>query len=42
MTLPPLVLTSGWASGINAYDVISVMGLLGLARVTSRRASADV
>ncbi len=25
----PLVLTSGWASGINAYAVIVVMGLLG-------------
>ncbi len=27
--LLPLVLTSGWASGINAYGVIVVMGLLG-------------
>lgn len=27
--LLPLVLTSGWASGINAYAVIVVMGLLG-------------
>jgi Domain of unknown function (DUF4126) len=27
--LAPLVLTSGWASGINAYAVILVMGLLG-------------
>jgi hypothetical protein len=27
--LAPLVLTSGWASGINAYAVIVVMGLLG-------------
>jgi hypothetical protein len=25
----PLVLTSGWASGVNAYAVIVVMGLLG-------------
>lgn len=29
MDLAPLVLTSGWASGINAYAVIVVMGLLG-------------
>ena len=27
--LMPLVLTSGWASGINAYAVIVMMGLLG-------------
>jgi len=27
--LMPLVLTSGWASGINAYAVIVLMGLLG-------------
>jgi hypothetical protein len=25
----PLVLTSGWASGINAYGVVAVMGVLG-------------
>ncbi len=29
MELLPLVLTSGWASGINAYAVVFVMGLLG-------------
>lgn len=29
MDLLPLVLTSGWASGINAYAVIVLMGLLG-------------
>ena len=27
--LLPLVLTSGWASGINAYAVITMLGLLG-------------
>jgi hypothetical protein len=27
--LTPLVLTSGWASGINAYAVVVIMGLLG-------------
>jgi hypothetical protein len=25
----PLVLTSGWASGINAYGVVAIMGILG-------------
>ena len=29
MELLPLVLTSGWASGINAYAVITMLGLLG-------------
>ena len=29
MDLTPLVLTSGWASGINAYAVVVIMGLLG-------------
>lgn len=29
VNLLPLVLTSGWASGINAYGVLAVMGLLG-------------
>ncbi len=29
MDLLPLVLTSGWASGINAYAVVVLMGLLG-------------
>ena len=29
MDLLPLVLTSGWASGINAYAVIVMLGLLG-------------
>jgi Domain of unknown function (DUF4126) len=29
VNLLPLVLTSGWASGVNAYGVIAVMGLLG-------------
>ncbi|MBA3265802.1 MAG: DUF4126 domain-containing protein [Nocardioidaceae bacterium] len=29
MELLPLVLTSGWASGINAYAVVFVMGILG-------------
>lgn len=29
MELLPLVLTSGWASGINAYAVVFVMGMLG-------------
>ncbi len=29
MDLLPLVLTSGWASGINAYAVIAMLGLLG-------------
>jgi hypothetical protein len=29
VNLLPLVLTSGWASGVNAYAVIAVMGLLG-------------
>ena len=29
MNLLPLVLTSGWASGVNAYGVVAVMGLLG-------------
>lgn len=29
MDVLPLVLTSGWASGINAYGVIATMGLLG-------------
>ncbi len=29
MNLLPLVLTSGWASGINAYGVIALMGILG-------------
>lgn len=29
MNLLPLVLTSGWGSGVNAYAVIAVMGLLG-------------
>jgi Domain of unknown function (DUF4126) len=29
VNLLPLVLTSGWASGINAYGVVAVMGLLG-------------
>jgi Domain of unknown function (DUF4126) len=29
VTLLPLVLTSGWASGVNAYGVVAVMGLLG-------------
>ena len=25
----PLVFTSGWASGINAYAVVALLGLLG-------------
>jgi hypothetical protein len=29
VNLLPLVLTSGWASGVNAYAVVAVMGLLG-------------
>jgi len=29
MEILPLVLTSGWASGINAYGVVAVMGILG-------------
>jgi hypothetical protein len=29
VVLLPLVLTSGWASGINAYAVITMLGLLG-------------
>ncbi|MFC1416819.1 DUF4126 domain-containing protein [Streptacidiphilus cavernicola] len=29
MSLLPLVFTSGWASGINAYAVVLLMGLLG-------------
>lgn len=29
MDLLPLVLTSGWASGVNAYAVVALMGLLG-------------
>jgi hypothetical protein len=29
VNLLPLVLTSGWASGVNAYGVVAVMGLLG-------------
>ncbi|MDX6365751.1 MAG: hypothetical protein QOK30_827 [Nocardioidaceae bacterium] len=29
MNLLALVLTSGWASGVNAYGVVAVMGLLG-------------
>jgi hypothetical protein len=29
MEILPLVLTSGWASGINAYGVVAVMGVLG-------------
>ncbi|MGI8888014.1 MAG: DUF4126 domain-containing protein [Nocardioidaceae bacterium] len=29
MEIWPLVLTSGWASGINAYGVVFVMGLMG-------------
>ncbi len=29
VNLLPLVLTSGWASGINAYGVVAVMGILG-------------
>lgn len=29
MSLVPLVFTSGWASGINAYAVVLLMGLLG-------------
>ncbi|MBA2445443.1 MAG: DUF4126 domain-containing protein [Nocardioidaceae bacterium] len=29
MELLPLVLTSGWASGINAYAVVFVMGMIG-------------
>ena len=29
MSLIPLVFTSGWASGINAYAVVLIMGLLG-------------
>jgi hypothetical protein len=27
--LLPVVLTSGWASGINAYPVVLVLGLIG-------------
>jgi hypothetical protein len=29
VNLLPLVLTSGWASGVNAYAVVAVMGLVG-------------
>ena len=29
MELLPVVLTSGWASGINAYLVVLVLGLIG-------------
>ncbi|MFI9272456.1 DUF4126 domain-containing protein [Kitasatospora sp. NPDC052896] len=29
MTIVPLIFTSGWASGINAYAVVLILGLLG-------------
>lgn len=29
MGLLPLVFTTGWASGVNAYGVVLAMGLLG-------------
>ncbi|WP_030807616.1 DUF4126 domain-containing protein [Streptomyces sp. NRRL S-337] len=34
MSVLPLVFTSGWASGINAYAVVLLLGLLGTAGVT--------
>ncbi|MGW1839780.1 DUF4126 domain-containing protein [Streptomyces sp. BBFR2] len=34
MSVLPLVFTSGWASGINAYAVVLLLGLLGAAGVT--------
>lgn len=34
MSVLPLVFTSGWASGINAYAVVLLMGLMGSAGIT--------
>ncbi|MFJ6460910.1 DUF4126 domain-containing protein [Streptomyces sp. NPDC091387] len=34
MSVLPLVFTSGWASGINAYAVVLLLGVLGAAGVT--------
>jgi hypothetical protein len=34
MSVLPLVFTSGWASGINAYAVVLVLGVMGAAGVT--------
>ncbi|MEV5507052.1 DUF4126 domain-containing protein [Streptomyces orinoci] len=36
MSVLPLVFTSGWASGINAYAVVLLLGLLGRAGVTDQ------
>ncbi|MFJ9419545.1 DUF4126 domain-containing protein [Streptomyces sp. NPDC101227] len=40
MSVLPLVFTSGWASGINAYAVVLLLGLLGATGVTDDVPSA--
>ncbi|MFB6441840.1 DUF4126 domain-containing protein [Streptomyces sp. NPDC056411] len=40
MSVLPLVFTSGWASGINAYAVVLLLGLLGVTGVTDEAPAA--
>lgn len=40
MSVLPLVFTSGWASGINAYAVVLLLGLLGRTGVTDQAPDA--